>query len=136
MYLVVPKELKPRLRDRILREALPVLPVTSQKVVTKEVTYNIPRHDWKIYIENILGSITDVQSFAVDLDFETFITDKMTVSAVLYCFRIIMKRRGKYRQKFRLAIPKFPGGKCCASMNIATWTWKRFGILSKMNCYL
>ncbi|MBO1350692.1 MAG: DUF86 domain-containing protein [Hormoscilla sp. GUM202] len=87
--LVVPKELKPRLRDRILREALPVLPVTSQKVVTQEVAYNMPRKDWKIYIEDILGSITDIQSFAVDFDFETFITDKRTVNAVLHSFMII-----------------------------------------------
>lgn len=106
--LVVPKELKPRLRDRILREALPVLPVTSQKVVTQEVTYNIPRKDWKIYIENILGSISDIQSFTVNLDFETFITDQMTVSAVLYCFIIIGEGARKIPPEIQTRYAKIP----------------------------
>ena len=90
--LVMPKELKPRLRDRILKEvvpALPALPPVDWQCSDREITYNMPRKDWKIYIEDILEAIGDIQSFTAGIDWETFRTDKRTINAVLHSFTIV-----------------------------------------------
>ena len=87
--LVMPKQLKPRLRDRILKEVVPALPPVDWQFSDRETTYNMPRKDWKIYIEDILEAIAKIQRYTKDMTLAEFEADELRVDAVVRNFTIV-----------------------------------------------
>ena len=87
--LVMPKQLRPRLRDRILKEVVPALPPVDWQCSDREITYNMPRKDWKIYIEDILEAIAKIQRYTKDMTLAEFEADELRVDAVVRNFTII-----------------------------------------------
>ena len=106
--LVVPAELKPRLRDRILSEALPVLPKRDRQVVTQQVIYQMPRKDWQIYIEDILEAIAKIDRYTKNLTFADFQADELKVDAVIRNFTIIGEAVRKIPPDMETRHPQIP----------------------------
>ncbi len=83
--LANPHQLKPRIRDRILNQAIPIFP--------PQLSYNVTRHpmpsssekDWKLYIDDMLQSANRVVRAMQGLTFETLQGDEFRLLAVERC---------------------------------------------------
>ena len=87
--LAIAKQLKPRLRDRILKELVPALPNVDEQDSDREITYNMPRKDWKIYIEDILEAIAKIERYTKDMTLAELEADELRVDGVIRNFTII-----------------------------------------------
>jgi len=87
--LTNPNLLKPRLRSRILGEAIPILSVPQAAKINNKEPDDMPRKDWKAYIDDILKAIAKVKRYTEGLTFEEFLTDERTTDAVLRNLTII-----------------------------------------------
>lgn len=87
--LTNPNLLKPRLRSRILKEAIPVLSVPQASKINNKEPDDMPRKDWKAYIDDILKAVAKVKRYTEELTFEEFLADERTTDAVLRNLTII-----------------------------------------------
>jgi len=49
----------------------------------------MPRRDWELRVNDILGAITAVQGYTEGMKFEIFVADRKTVDAVLRNFTFV-----------------------------------------------
>ncbi len=125
--LVTLDSLKPRLRDRILNETVPALPLKDWNFCD-ETAYNMPRKDPKVYIDDILESITDIESFIDSLDFESFSNDKMRVNAVLRSLTIIGEAARKIPPEVETRYPQIPWVQMRGMRNVVVHDYRRVNL--------
>lgn len=100
--LVERDSIKPRLRERILGEEVPVLEAAADGRLAVVATAErlagasdrsggsgMAEPDWKVRIEDILQAIDEIQQFTEGMTFETFVADRRTVLAVNHSFALI-----------------------------------------------
>ncbi len=87
--LTNPNLLKPRLRERILGEAIPILSVPKVSNIHDLEADTMPRKDPKAYIDDILKAAAKVKRYTEGLSFEEFLVDERTTDAVLRNLTII-----------------------------------------------
>jgi uncharacterized protein with HEPN domain/predicted nucleotidyltransferase len=131
--LVTPDSLKPRLRDRILNETVPALPLKDWNFCHHETEYNMPRKDPKVYIDDILESITDIESFIDGFNFESFSNDKMRVNAVLRSLTIIGEAARKIPPEVETRYPQIPWVQMRGMRNVVVHDYRRVNLNTVWN---
>ena len=61
--------------------------------------------DWKLRVEDILTSITKIQSYTADMDYEDFSSDQKTIDAVIRNFEIIGEAAGHIPEDIQARYP-------------------------------
>ena len=101
--LVSRDAIKPRLRERILGEEMPVLAPAPDGSLTVVATDGLPglasdhpgrgdamaERDWRVWIEDILEAIEAIVQYTTGLDLDGFAADRRTVDAVIWNFALI-----------------------------------------------
>ena len=95
--------IKPRLRERILGEEMPVLATAPDGGLTVVATDGLPglasdhlgredamaERDWRVRIEDILEAIEAIVQYTTGLDLDGFAADRRTADAVIWNFALI-----------------------------------------------
>lgn len=80
---------KSRIRDRILQEAIPILSLPQPCQPSNKGLDNMPKKDWKAYIDDIVTAAAKIERYKKNLSFEDFLADERTADAVLHNITII-----------------------------------------------
>ena len=67
-----------------------------------------PSRGWGLRVEDILGSITAIQTYTEGMTFELFAADERTVDAVLRNFGVIGEAANHLPESIQLANPSIP----------------------------
>lgn len=107
--LADPHRLKPRIRDRILAQAIPIFP--------SQLSYKANRHfmpepssdkDWKLYIDDMLQSASRVVRATLGLTFEALQKDEFRLLAVERCLITIGEAADKILKTAPEIIQRYP----------------------------
>lgn len=86
--LANPHRLHWRIQQRVLAEAIPILPPILPKKNRDKLTIgstmsdNQPRKDWRVYIDDMLEAAAKLQRFTDGISLDSFLADEMRMSAV------------------------------------------------------
>lgn len=81
--LADPHRLKPRIRDRVLDQAIPIFPSQpSYKINHYSMPESSSQKDWKLYIDDMLQSAQKVLRYTHGLTFEQLQADELRLDAV------------------------------------------------------
>lgn len=87
--LANPNLLKPRIREQILQESIPILSSCQTEPPTDQESNTVPRKNWKVYIDDMLKASTKIQRYVQGLTCEQFLADERTIDAVLHNLTIL-----------------------------------------------
>jgi len=87
--LANPNLLKPRIRDQILQEAIPILSTDPAKQPQYQEFQPVPRKNWKVYIDDMIKAATKAQQYVQGSTYEQFLADERTIDAVLHNLTIL-----------------------------------------------
>ena len=107
---------------------MPALPLKDRNFGDRETAYNMPRKNPKVYIDDILESITDIESFIDGLDFESFKNDKMRVNAVWRSLTIIGEAARKIPPEVETRYPQIPWVQMRAMRNLVVHDYRRVNL--------
>lgn len=68
------------------------------------------KRDYRDYLQDILASVDDIESFIENMDFNSFKKDKKTVYAVIRCIEVLGEAAGKIPDSVRAKFPSVPWG--------------------------
>lgn len=69
------------------------------------------KRDYRDYLQDIVDSIDDIETFAKNMTYENFSKDKKTINAVVRSIEIIGEATKKLPTSFRNKYPSIPWGK-------------------------
>ena len=98
--LVMPDAIKPRLRDRILGEAI-----------------HAPR-DWKVRIDDILDAVAKIGRYLEGMSLESFLADERTIQAVERNYEIIGEAAQHVPPEIQARFPAVPWGRMRGMRNL------------------
>lgn len=118
--LANPNLLKPRIREQILQEAIPILWSSQAQTIKPQDIEFVPRKDWKVYIDDIIKAATKIQHYVRGSTYEHFLADERTIDAVLHNLTIIGEAVStqKLPQEIQAQHPQVPWGRMNEVRNI------------------
>ena len=67
--------------------------------------------DWAHWLSDILEAIQDVIAYTKDIDFESFVEDRRSLQAVVYCFIVIGEAERHVPKEIQTRYPEIPWNK-------------------------
>lgn len=118
--LANPNLLKPRIREQILQEAIPILWSSQTQTTKPQDIVLVPRKDWKVYIDDIIKAATKIQHYVRGSTYDQFLADERTIDAVLHNLTIIGEAVStqKLPQEIQAQHPQVPWGRMNEVRNI------------------
>jgi uncharacterized protein with HEPN domain len=68
----------------------------------------VKKREYRDYLQDILVSINDIESFTVNMDFLSFQKDKKTIYAVIRCIEVLGEAAKKMPKSIRDKYPRVP----------------------------
>jgi uncharacterized protein with HEPN domain/predicted nucleotidyltransferase len=130
--LVSRDAIKPRLRERIFGEEMPVLAPAPDGSLMVVATDGLPglasdhpgrgdamaERDWRVRIEDIPQAIDDIARFTEGMTIDTFVADRRTVLAVNFSFAVIGEAARQIPSEVEARYPAIPWARMRGMRNV------------------